>query len=388
MAYNPSSRTTILPLPLYLVVAALLWVSSCTSKDTAQVAPVDEYNPTPVTIKSGVRGIADPVIPADNPTTKEGIELGRFLFYDPKLSADGTISCASCHKLDKGMADDQVKSIGIRGQRTLRNSMAIVNLAWVNRFFWDGRSRTLEEQSLHPIQDPLEMANTLPQMVATLQAEAMYPPLFYKAFGTRTITSDLVAKALAQFERSIVSFNSRYDRYLNGLDSALTNTEIEGLALFATHPDPFSGRNGIRGANCGDCHSVGLFQGRTNGFQGFLNNGVQPQISDLGLMNVTQDANDMGKMRVVSLRNIALTAPYMHDGSIPTLEAVMDHYNSPDLFSRPKVDFLITEAVNQRFGTSLGLTAAEKAKVVAFMRALTDTSFVNNPAFKNPLGSR
>lgn len=369
-------------LSLTVLLSAIL--SACTGgSNNPDPAPTPSHSPTPVEITAGIPGLPRPFIPADNPTTQEGVLLGRMLFYDPRLSADGSISCASCHKLDKGMADDEVLSVGIRGQRTKRNSMALINLAWVNRFFWDGRSVSLEEQSLHPIQDPLEMANTLPNMVATIQRDAQYPQLFFRAFNTTTVTPELVGKALAQFERTLVSFNSKYDKYIRG-ELNLTQDELEGMVLFSTHPDPFSGARGLRGANCNDCHSVGLFQGRSIGFQAFLNNGIQPSIIDNGLSSVTGNSDDQGKMRIPTLRNIALTAPYMHNGTLPTLEAVMDHYNHPDLFQRPGVDLLIRGAVNTRFDSKLGLTPSEIQKVIAFLHTLTDTSFANNPAFKNP----
>jgi cytochrome c peroxidase len=368
-----------------LIVAIPMLLLSC-KKDGAAPDDTVQYTQTPVTISSGMPGYPAPTIPSDNPTTEEGVLLGRTLFYDPKLSADGTISCASCHQLSKGMADGLPVSIGIRGQRTNRSSMPLINLAWVNKFFWDGRVNSLEEQSLHPIDNPQEMGNSIGNVVSYLQGQPAYVTMFSRAFNTSRVNPNLVAKAIAQFERTLVSFNSKYDRFIRGQE-ALTTEEAKGLALFSQHPDPFAGANGVRGANCNDCHSVGLFQGKTTGFQGFMNNGTPagaglPQ--DLGLQLVTNQTADAGKMRIPTLRNIALTAPYMHAGQFGTLADVMDHYNSPDLFQKPNVDFLITSAINRRFTTELGLTAAEKQAVIAFLNTLTDTSFVNNPAFKKP----
>lgn len=370
-----------------LLIMLALSMQFCKPKtDNASTNGTSPPTTTPVTITSGVIGLPNPVIPPDNPTTEEGVLLGKTLFYDPKLSSDGTVSCGTCHLPEKAFSDGRAKSIGIRGQLSLRSSMPLVNLAWVSRFFWDGRVRSLEEQSLHPIQDSREMDNTLDNMVRTVQNDRRYPDLFWRAFGTRVVTAELVGKALAQFERTLVSFNSKYDRYIRG-EVALSADEIQGLTLFITHPDPSSGTRGVRGGNCGDCHSVGLFQGRQVDFQGFMNNGIQTTLgsgADLGLQNVTGNAADAGKMRIPTLRNIELTAPYMHAGQLASLEDVMDHYNHPDLFARPNVDLLIKEAVNRRFGTSLQLEANEKGQIIAFLKTLTDTSFVNNPKFRMP----
>jgi cytochrome c peroxidase len=361
----------------------VLWVFSLTACRKSDPRPEDNqvYSETPVKITSGVPGIPDPVIPANNPTTQEGVLLGRTLFYDRKLSADGRISCASCHHPEKAFTDGLALSKGIRNQQTTRNSMALVNLAWVNRFFWDGRVRSLEEQSLHPIEDSKEMGNTLSNMVATLQADPRYPGMFTRAFNTSTITPELVGTAISQFERTLISFNSKYDKYIRG-ETSFTPEELSGLALFSTHPNIGTGGT-TRGGNCNDCHSVGLFQGKSLDFQGFLNNGIQSSITDMGLQKISLDTADAGKMRVPTLRNIALTAPYMHAGQLNTLEEVLDHYNHPNLFSRPNVDLLIKEGTNIRFGNkSLGLTTKEKSDIVAFLRTLTDTSFANNPSFR------
>lgn len=366
------------------VLALALW--SCnpeTEKPKGdQVAP-----PTPVKLQYpnyfGIPSIAD-----TNPLTKEGINLGRFLFYETKLSRDNTISCASCHIQNNGFSDPRILSPGVDGTLGKRQSMALVNLAWEGRFFWDGRSPTLEDQVLHPIQDQLEMKETLPSVIGKLQNTALYPPLFTKAFGNEVITTGKISKALSQFIRTIVSTDTKYDQYLKGTYTP-TDEEALGLNLFFMHPDPRANPP-VRGGNCGDCHLQGQTAGNRLGFAGFKNNGLhrseEESNFDAGLFHITNNPRDKGKMKVPSLRNIALTAPYMHDGSIATLEDVVDHYNHPDLFTRFNVDSLIKTGFNDRRNpTALGLTPTEKQALVTFMRnMLTDQSLISNEALKNP----
>lgn len=312
----------------------------------------------------------------DNPLTIEGIDLGRHLFYDPILSIDYSLSCSSCHNQKFGFSDTAKLSKGVNGQRTDRHSMAISNTAWQNAFFWDGRVATLEEQALKPIQHPKEMGLALNELVKRLKASEMYVKKFQCAFPGQEIDSINVAKAIAQFEQTLVSSNSRYDQYKLGLLSA-TAQEKRGERLFFTHPEEASG---IRGGNCGDCHS-----GTLTFSNNFANNGLDEVSTDKGRENVTGSSNDRGKFKIVSLRNIEVTGPYMHDGRFSTLEDVLDHYNE-HIQSSQYLDKQILDASNNPppFNTSLGLMAQEKADIVAFLKMLTDKQFLENEKFSSP----
>ncbi|UOQ96836.1 cytochrome-c peroxidase [Hymenobacter sp. 5317J-9] len=333
-------------------------------KPTAYVLDVPRYFPTL------------PAEPADNPLTQEGVALGRQLFYEKALSLNSQVACASCHRQELAFTDGLARSVGVAGTQTRRSSMALSNLAWEPKLMWDGSATGLESQARLPIENPLEMHQSLSAGVARLQATSTYPALFRKAFGSSTITEANTLKALAQFERTLVSSNSRYDQFLNGNRTALTATEQEGLVLFTTHPDPLKR---IRGGNCGDCHSGPLQTNLT-----FSNNGLDAALTDLGLGAITGQASDNGKFRVPSLRNIALTAPYMHDGRFPNLDSVMAHYNEHVALGTPNLDPQIQVASNTVGGTRLDLTRAEKAKIVAFLRTLTDSTFIRDPRFAKP----
>lgn len=315
-------------------------------------------------------------IPSDNPVTKAGVKLGRNLFYEKKLSLDNSISCGSCHVQKNAFSDPNRLSAGVNGLLGKRNAMALSNLMWQKDFFWDGRAKSLEEQALMPIKDAHEMQETLENVVLKLKNDPLYPPLFQQAFGVEEITSDKIAKAIAQFERTLISGNSVYDRYLTKKYIANAN-EINGMNLFFTHPDASTG---LRGANCGDCHSGNL----TYSFD-FKNNGLDTDsgMLDFGLQGFSLKSSDRGKFKIPSLRNIALTAPYMHDGRFATLEEVLDHYNE-HIAQSTTLDPLIINATNEFGGTALKLTTQEKKDVITFLKMLTDTSFVTNPEFSDP----
>jgi len=311
---------------------------------------------------------------AYNPLTVEGVELGRHLFYDSLLSENYTISCGSCHVQKYGFSDPRRYSTGTQGQIGKRNAMALVNLLWTRDFFWDGRVKTLEEQVLHPIQDPNEMNMNLDVLVQRLQNSPKYREMFKKAFCTETIDKDKIAKALAQFVHSLISKDSKFDKYLRG-EIGLTYDEREGLRLFQTHPIP----NQVRGGNCGDCHFQPHFDGKN-----FKNNGIDSIFTDVGYQNVTHNPFDVGKFKVVTLRNIAVTAPYMHDGRFNTLEEVLEHYDKHVKLSE-FTDPLIMEASNVNGGAPrLYLYPHEINQILAFLKTLTDTTFLNNPKFSNP----
>lgn len=313
-------------------------------------------------------------IPKDNPLSKEGIELGRMLFYEKALSKDSSISCASCHQQSRAFTDGRAFSVGIRGQILDRSAMSLVNLLWVDRFFWDGRAPSLEKQALIPLQDLREMDLNLEEAVKRLENAKEYRLAFKKAFGSATINPEQIAKAMAQFERTLISDNSRYDRIIRG-EVQPTERELRAINLFMTHPVP---EINIRGGNCGDCHGSHLIT-----LNAFHNNGLDSIPKDPGLARISADPYDLGKMRAPSLRNIALTAPYMHDGRFKTLEEVLDHYNE-HLKKSDYLDILLIEATNEPGGESLLLSKEEKQDLIFFMQMLTDSSFISNSKFSNP----
>jgi cytochrome c peroxidase len=314
------------------------------------------------------------VIPTENPLTKEGVALGRMLFYDTRLSRNNTISCATCHQPEKAFTDGLAVSIGIEGKKHHRSTMSLVNLLWTKQLFWDGRAKSLEEQVLIPLQAENEMDSSLPALIAKLQGIADYPVLFQKAFGQSQITQENIAKALAQFLRTLISGESRYDQIVKGEVKA-TERELRAINLFFTHPTPEAG---LRGGNCGDCHGSHLTTLGT-----FHDNGLDRSPFDIGLGKITGKLEDVGKMKVPTLRNIVLTAPYMHDGRFGTLREVLDHYNEHIRHS-PNLDPLIIQASNETDGESLQLTEQEKEDIIFFLQMLTDSSFVQNPAFRSP----
>ncbi|UXX77962.1 cytochrome-c peroxidase [Reichenbachiella carrageenanivorans] len=322
-------------------------------------------------------------LPVDNPLTVEGIALGRQLFYEKQLSRNSTISCGSCHQQAHAFTDGTQFSQGVDGELTTRHAMSLVNLLWQTKFFWDGRASTLEEQALQPIADHIEMDLTLDEAVERLMEKESYRQSFFAAFETEAITAGLIAKALGQFMRTLISADSKYDRYLLGAE-AFTPQEKLGMDLFFTHPVPSIG---LRGGNCGDCHVPILTSGDRQGFNGFHNNGLTGEKElEAGLMAVTGKAVDQGKFKAPSLRNIALTAPYMHDGRFSTLEEVLDHYNE-GIQTSPTLDALIVEATNnptQELPVKLGLTQEEKEAIIVFLQTLTDNNFIHNEDFSDP----
>lgn len=309
--------------------------------------------------------------PANNLTTNSGATLGRVLFYDKRLSANNTTSCSSCHQAEHGFSDPKRFSTGFAGGSTGRNSMGLTSARYYLRqnFFWDERAATLEDQVLQPIQNATEMGMTLTELVTKIQAEPYYATLFTNAFGNATVTSDRISKALAQFVRSIVSGSSKYDQGVPIGFSNFTASENRGRGLFGT-------------AGCAACH------GSDNFVPGNLifNNGLENPYVDKGLGAVTGLSSDEGFFKVPSLRNIELTAPYMHDGRFATLEQVVEFYNSgvvnhPNL-SPPLKNPPGTPGAGQP--RRLNLTAQQKADLVAFMKTLTDTSVTTDPKFQDP----
>ena len=326
-------------------------------------------------------------VPTNNPLTAEAVALGRRLFYDPRLSANGKVSCSTCHIQRLAFTDGRATSVGVSGRPLAFNSMSLANLmCGPQRFFWDGRAATLEEQALTPLQHPDEMAQDLGRLVAQLAGDPVYRKLFETAYGE--LSSTAVARALAAFERTLISSNSRYDQFLRG-ELTLAPQEELGRKLFMAHPDV---KVSLRGANCIDCHSQFLTGGSSARYDGFSNNGLDDEAHlQPGLQAVTGNPAHRGMFKVPSLRNIALTTPYMHDGRFKTLEEVLDHYDS-GIKNSSTLSPLIVEADNRdavaKGRISLHLTAGEKAAIIAFLHTLTDQDFVTAERFSDPFASK
>ena len=315
-------------------------------------------------------------IPSDNPMTEEGVRLGRFLFYEERLSGNNTMSCASCHAPQFAFSDNGNRfSTGIDGVAGERNSMALQNLGWETRFFWDGRAMSLEEQILQPVENVIEMHDTWPNVVSKLGNDPAYAALFQSAFGPNSINRTNAAKAIAQFIRILISGDSRFDKFQRG-EIQLSIDEQLGFQLTQLEGgNPALGLGGQWGADCFHCHPHGGAR-FTDGLM--RNNGLDSEFTDQGLGGVTGLAQDMGLFKTPSLRNVALSAPYMHDGRFNTLEEVIEHYNGgghPSPTISPFMKF--TQG-------GLQLSAEKKAQLIAFLHTLTDMDFVNNPAFQDP----
>jgi cytochrome c peroxidase len=300
-------------------------------------------------------------LPADNVPTVAGVALGQRLFHDQRLSRDGTVSCASCHDPAHALADPgKAVSAGVGGRLGTRNAMPLFNLAWAPALFWDGRVSTLRRQVVGPIEHPHEMADTLPHVVAKLGADTDMVTRFKNALGG-PVTAERIGLALEQFMLTRVSQDSKFDRAMKG-GEPLTPAEKRGFELFLTEHDP---RLGLRGADCFHCHGGGLF---TN--QQFMNNGLSLGL-DTGREQVTGQPTDRGKFRTPSLRNVAVTAPYMHDGRFKTLEDVIDHYDH-GVVHHPNLDPNLAKHPAQ----GLKLSRQDKAALVAFLKTLTDPAFL------------
>ncbi|MFN4257073.1 MAG: cytochrome-c peroxidase [Saprospiraceae bacterium] len=297
-------------------------------------------------------------LPARNPVNPEVFALGRRLFFDPILSLDGSISCGDCHQQAAAFAHpEHPLSHGIHDQFGTRNSPALFNLAWQPHFFWDGGVHDLDLFAISPIENPVEMGEKLPNVLEKLRRHAEYPAVFAKAYGDTAVTTERFLKSLSQFMLLMVSDNSPYDRHLTGDAAALTDTEKAGLEIFR--------------AKCASCHTEPLltdFSFRNNGF---------PSGIDFGRELITLNPDDKYKFKVPSLRNVAKSAPYMHNGRIATLEAVLDHY-AKNVKDGPTLDPLL----RQNGSLGIPLTDDEKTKLLAFLNALTDEEFLNDERFR------
>jgi len=307
-----------------------------------------------------------PVIPTNNPLTEEGVALGKKLFFDKILSGDETQSCASCHSPKNAFTDEQQFSDGIDGKQGFRNAMPLFNLAWNfdELFNWDGKEFSLEKQAFEPVSNPIEMHANWKNVEQKLQNHPEYPTLFLQAFGYSEIDSVAVTKAIAQFERTLISGNSKFDQYLKG-ETSLTPQEQNGFDVFM---DEAKG-------DCFHCHGSNNNPLWTD--NQFHNNGLDANFSDAGLGAITGDPADDGKFKSPSIRNIAFTAPYMHDGRFKTLDEVINHYSEGLQFSST-IDPLMKK-VSQG---GVQLSEKDKADLKAFLLSLSDFDFISNPAFK------
>jgi cytochrome c peroxidase len=283
--------------------------------------------------------------PADNPYSKAKVELGRLLYFDKRLSADGTVACADCHHPKFAFADGNPVSTGIKGQRGGRSAPTVFNRAYSLAQFWDGRAASLEEQAKGPMANPIEMGNTHQAVVAKLQSIPGYRTQFKAVFGTDTIDIDHVAKAIATFERTVLSGNSPYDQYKAGKKNALTAEQVAGMKLF------------FGKARCDACHEGINFT--TNAYHN-LGIGTDKPKPDEGRFIVTKNPADWGAFKTPTLREVARTAPYMHDGSLKTLDEVVDFYDKGGTPNK-NLDKEIRK---------LNLTANEKKELVAFLKSL------------------
>lgn len=300
-----------------------------------------------------------PALPRDNPFIQERVSLGERLFNDTALSRDGTLSCASCHPRETAFADPRQFSLGVEGRTGTRHSMPLFNLAWKKAFFWDGRAPSIREQVLVPIQDHLEMDEKLENVTAKLQKTAAAD--FEKAFGTPEVTPERIGLALENFLLTLTSHDSKFDRAMRGTEK-LSPEEQRGFELFMMEREP---RMGSLGADCFHCHGGALFTDHQ-----FRNNGLPIDEKDLGRFQVTRSILDRGTFSTPSLRNVALTAPYMHDGRFKTLEEVLDHYSE----GVQRTDTLDPNLAKHPNG-GLHLNTADKQALVAFLKTLSDASF-------------
>lgn len=382
--------------PTLLIAAVLCAISACKKDESVVTAetitdqsadrlsgphlPVRPYNYANITLPAYLTTppVNGQVNPQNNgPITDYGATLGRVLFYDKSLSANNTISCASCHKQAFAFSDPVKFSTGVEGGFTARNSMSLIDARFYpnGHFFWDERAASAEAQASGPITNPVEMGMTMPALVTKLKNTFYYPNLFQQAFGSTTIDSARVVRAIAMFVRSIVSYQSKYDAGRSAIPvnanpgttpfPNFTQQENQGKGLFF---NPAIG--------CAACHGTETFTA-----PGARNNGLDVVSVDLGKGAITGNPNDNGTFKVPSLRNVEKSAPYMHDGRFNTLEEVVEHYstgvkNSPTL----------SPPLRQPNGQVhlLNLDANQKAALVAFLKTLTDNSVATDPKYSNP----
>ncbi|MFT5144420.1 MAG: cytochrome c peroxidase [Rhodothermales bacterium] len=368
-----------------LILAAVLILAAC-DDPTAAISPSTDTDPgtltasTQLNLPSAPFDYSSQVVPAfaraqagnedntpnANPVTDAGATLGRVLFYDTELSVNRTVACASCHQQESGFADPLGLSVGFEGGLTGRNAMSVANVRFYRNgnMFWDERAMSVEDQALMPIQDATEMGMTLTELVARIEEAPYYDDLFQNAFGSTDVTSARIANAIAQFERSMVTFNSRFDQGRLGMNGnpgqnlpGLTARENQGLQLF------FSGRT-----QCSNCH------------RGDIAVGDQARNNGLDVNTAADQGAGNGRFKTASLRNIELTAPYMHDGRFATLRDVVEFYNN-GIQAHPNLDNRLEQNGQPR---RMNLSNGEINALVAFLETLTDPTLATDVRFSDP----
>ena len=362
-----------------IVLFAQVFASSCREEDNA-IKTDGVYAPTkidPTTIFPKEFGV--PSLPKDNPLTIEGVYLGRMLFYDPVLSIDSSISCASCHKQEYAFADPVAFSNGVFGLKTGRNASALFNMAYNKKFFWDARVNTLRDLVFEPIQAHNEMSMTLPLLKDKLLKINRYKEFFKKAFNSEPNVFDM-SLAMEQFLLTIVSKDSRFNQFFPGDNISILNaSELRGAFIFNGLVD-FDANGKTKGSDCFHCHGGELAQQNNISMGGISNNGLDMNFEDLGFGGITNLGQDKGTFKTPSLINIALTGPYMHDGRFKTLEEVIDHYSDNVNYSSPTLH----PQMSIHGGKQLNLSQQQKDDLLAYLRTMTDNVFITNPKYSNP----
>lgn len=347
---GPFSNTS----ALFMWACMLLLICSCVSEEEEVITPVNRYE------FKVPENFPQPTYTFDNnPVTKEGFELGKALFFDPILSVDGSVSCNNCHIQATAFADSPVHplSVGVDNRLGIRNAPSLANMAFLPEFFWDGGVTHLDFVPINAIESEFELNETVENVVGKLNRSEKYRNLFQEAFDIEEVTLPFTLYALSQFTNMMISASSPYDRYIRDEGGALTTLEIEGMTLFKE--------------KCGTCHSGDLFTDFT-----YRNNGLDSTFADTGRHRITSLRSDIGKFRVPSLRNVALSSPYMHNARFKTLEEVLDHYDQGMVYYETLDESFITED-----GLGIDLSERDKTAIVAFLHTLSDSEFVRDTLF-------
>ena len=372
-------------------ILSILFISivGCKKDEEGLVPPIDcgtstkpEYKRTEFTL---VTPKYFPPFPENTVLTREIVNLGRHLFYEKKLSGDGSLACAGCHNQSFAFSDNEKRfSEGIDGEVGDINAMVIFNLNWGNGFFWDGRSPRLEEQAIDPVINPVEMHNTWKVAINSLKGDTFYVNHFYEAFGIDDWDSSHATIAIAQFEKTLLSSESRFDKAvdlvggINGIPPRFNDpSEARGYRIFNTEVRRISGA--APGGDCFHCHSSDNMLFTDNKFQ---NNGLDLS-PDMGLGKVTGKSSDIGKFKTPTLRNIEKSGPYMHDGRFQTLEDIIEFYNSGVEGNSPNIAPIMSDG-GAGIAGGLNLSASEKADLLAFLKTLTDPGFLTNSELSDP----
>ncbi|CAN5612883.1 cytochrome c peroxidase [soil metagenome] len=334
---------------LFVAIGIILTPFSCIKENS-------KYESHPA-FWSTPSGFPEPIyLYSSNPKKAEVFELGRKLFYDPIISIDSSIACVSCHHQHLAFSDSTAFSTGVNNKLGLRNSPALINLAWQPHFMWDGGINHIEVMPLAPITDSLEMAIPFKDLLNRLNQNEYYKKEFQLAWGTDSISDQTLLWSLTQFIAALISSDSPFDQYKKGNSSALQTDQIQGMKLFENH--------------CSSCHQMPLFTTYR-----FANNGTYQEGKDPGREIISQKLEDRGKFKIPSLRNIAFTAPYMHDGRYKTLEDVLIHYTSTIAYDL---------SVDKELKGAVPLTNSEQKKIISFLHSLSDQKFIHNTYFSNP----